>query len=146
VYTKTRLICGKEFQSKAINTRYCSRECRLEARRRRSAASRGLPKTLKRMCENCGERFETIGVYRKYCSDECRQLATVKRKRAKREKKQGTKGHSSEDVFIGLCSVCGADTVFVSECPECGFLSCEKCRNLSGLCNICLRVLNVPAI
>ena len=47
----------------------------------------------------------------------------------------------SEQVFLGLCSVCGADYVHVSECPECGYLSCEKCRNSSGLYNICSDVL-----
>ena len=147
MFTKTCHICGKEFQSKANNARYCSRECKLETGRRRQTAIRGPPKTYKRLCESCEESFETTATNKKYCSQECNRLAAATRKRAKRgtpEKKSGRE--QSEEVFLGLCSVCGADDVPVSECPECGYLSCERCRNLSGLCNICLGVLKVPAI
>ncbi len=147
VFTKTCHICGSEFQTKANNAKHCSRECKLEAKRRRRISLRGPSKTFSGTCERCGETFETRTANKKYCSQECYRLATAERKRAERgiiQKK--TLEEQSEEGFLGLCSVCGADMVHVSECPECGYLSCEKCRNPSGLCNICLHVLKVSAI
>lgn len=147
MFTKTCHICGNEFQTKADNAKHCSRECKLEAKRRRRISLRGPSKTFSGTCERCGETFEARAANKKYCSQECHRLTTAERKRAKRgiiQKK--TRMEQSEEVFPGLCSVCGADDVPVSECPECGYLSCEKCRNPSGLCNICSGVLKVPAI
>jgi ribosomal protein L32 len=146
VFTKTCLVCEKEFQTKAHNTRYCSGECRLEVTRRRNQSSQGPAKIFNRTCEHCGTPFETKVANKKYCSEECYRLATAAKKRVKRGKMRGIKGQLSEDVFLGLCSVCGEDSVPVRECPECGFFSCEKCRDQSGLCNICSGVLKVPAI
>ena len=31
-----------------------------------------------------------------------------------------------------LCSICGTENVEVEECPVCGFLVCNDCRDLSG--------------
>jgi len=147
VLTKTCHICGKEFQSKAHNAKHCSRECKLEARRRRRISSRGKTKTFSRTCERCGNRFETRSANKKYCMPECYRLATAERKRAERGTLQkNTLKELYEKFLLGLCSVCGADDVHVSECPECGYLCCEKCRNQSGLCNICVHLLKVPAI
>ena len=137
MFNKTCLICGKEFQSKAQNARYCSHECKLIVKRNKRDASRGPSKTFKRLCESCGEPFETKVATKKYCSDECYRLATAARKRAKRTKTRRVTGKLSEDAFQGLCSVCGADDVPVSECPECGYLCCEKCRDKSGICSVC---------
>ena len=147
MYTQTCHICGKEFQSKANNARYCSRECKLEIKRRRRISLRGPSKVFSKTCERCGETFEASTANKKYCSQECYRLATVERKRAKRGTLETKSGREqSEEVFLGLCSVCGADDIPVSECPECGYLSCERCCIPSGLCNICVGVLEVPAI
>ncbi len=137
MFNKTCHICGKEFQSKAHNARYCSHECKLIAKRNRRDASRGPSKTFKKLCIKCGEPFETKVATKRYCSDECYRLATAARKRAKRKKTRRVTGKLSEDAFQGLCSVCGADDVPVSECPECGYLCCEKCRDKSGICSVC---------
>jgi len=146
VFTKTCQICGKEFQSQAHNARYCSRECKLESKRRRRISSQGPSKTLSRTCVRCGDLFEARTANNKYCSQECYRIATAERKRAERGTlRKNTGMELSKGVFLGLCSVCGADDVSVSECPECGFLSCGKCRNPSGLCSICSGVLKVPA-
>jgi hypothetical protein len=59
---------------------------------------------------------------------------------------KNTPKKQSEDVFLGLCSVCGADDVPVSECPECGYLCCEKCFNKAEICSICSFVTKIPAI
>ncbi len=135
MYNKTCHICGKEFHSSAHNTKYCSRECKLESKRRRRIASQGPSKAFKRTCVQCGGSFETRSANKKYCSQECYRLATAARKRAERSKLQRkTQMKESEK---GLCSVCGADDVPVSECPECGYLCCVECHDESGMCSIC---------
>ena len=138
MFTKTCHICGKEFQSKAHNAKHCSRECKQEAKRKRRISLRGPSKTFSRTCKQCGETFEARTAKKKYCSDECYRLATAERKRAKRGTLQTkTLKKQSEEVFLGLCSVCGTDDVPVSECPECGYLSCDKCHDESRLCSVC---------
>ena len=138
MFTRTCHICGKTFQSLAYNSRYCSRECKLEIKRRRIKSSRGPSKTLHRICVWCGAPFETKVYNKKYCSQECNHLATAERKRTKRatlQKKTGIK--LSEGLFLGLCSVCGSDDVLVLDCPECGYLSCGNCHDKLGICSVC---------
>jgi predicted nucleic acid-binding Zn ribbon protein len=137
VFTKTCQICGKKFKTRANNAKHCSQECRLEARRKRRFASLGPTKTILRLCEKCGKSFETKTTYQKFCSDKCYRLATAERKRVERKKRREVIIQINEDVFLGLCSVCGADDAQVSECRDCGFLSCEDCLNDSGFCRIC---------
>ena len=138
VFTKTCHICGKDFQTKANNAKHCSRECKLESKRRRWKSSRGPSKTSSRTCERCGETFETRTANNKYCSQECYRLTTAERKRAKRGiLRKKTRMEQSLEGFRGLCSVCGADDVPVVECPECGYLSCDKCHDGSRLCGVC---------
>jgi predicted nucleic acid-binding Zn ribbon protein len=138
VFTKTCHICGKEFQSSAHNAKHCSRECKLESRRIRRMSLRGPSKTYSRTCERCGDPFETTIANKKYCSQECYRIATAERKRAERGTLQKTSlKNQAMKVFLGLCSVCGADAVPVSECPECGYLSCEECHDKTGICGVC---------
>jgi predicted nucleic acid-binding Zn ribbon protein len=147
VFTKTCHICGKEFQTKANNAKHCSHECKLEAKRRRRIASLEPSRNFSRTCTQCGGPFETRVANKKYCSQECYRLATAERKRVARRKLQKTpRGKRSEKGFQGLCSVCGADDVPVSECPECGYPSCVKCSDESGMCSICSREYPVPVL
>lgn len=143
MFTKTCLICGKKFQSKAHNTKHCSRACRLEAKRRRWAASHGPRKIYNRTCVVCGKSFETKLAVQKYCSSKCYKLAWVNKKRSegKKHRKQRSKKTLSKEVFMGLCSVCGDEDVPVFECTECGYLSCARCRNDLGVCKICSGIL-----
>ena len=125
------------------NAKHCSRECKLEAKRRRWAASYKPRKIQVKTCVTCGKSFEAKRAQRKYCSDECYTLAGILRKRVKRKKQPKKKElkNLSEAVFRGLCSVCGVDGVPVVECSECGYLSCRKCINDSGICKICSGML-----
>jgi len=66
--------CGKQFIRKPslsrFKTKYCSRECHKEARRK---ALLRVDKT----CQTCGKPFQTtpsLGERKKYCSVECRNL------------------------------------------------------------------------
>lgn len=138
-HTKVCLICGKLFQSEAHNARYCSRECKLEVKRRRNKAAGGPLKPLIRECEYCGKSFETRVANKKYCSQECYRSATSERKRVKRgiSRSQAADRLSGKGALLGLCSVCGAENTAVAVCPECGFLSCDSCHNPFGICNIC---------
>jgi predicted nucleic acid-binding Zn ribbon protein len=139
VFTKTSQICGKKFQTRANNAKHCSKECRLEAKRRRRSASRGSPKTIKKICDRCGKSYETKLTIQKFCSDECYRLASAERKRVKREKRREIVIKPNEDMFLDLCSICGAENVPVSECRTCGFLCCGECLNDSGLCRVCIK-------
>jgi hypothetical protein len=147
VYTKTCHICGEAFQSSAHNAKHCSRECRLEAKRRRRAASQGPAKSSNRTCLQCSLIFDTRTANKKYCSQECYRLATAARKRFERGTPQKrTPRKRSEEGFQGLCSVCGADEGLVSECPKCGYPSCIKCFDESGVCSICSGEPLVPVL
>ncbi len=138
MFTKICHICGKDFQSSAHNAKHCSPECKLEAKRRRWISSRGSSKTINKKCERCGVAFETGTANKKYCAQECYRIATLERKRAERGTRQqkALKG-KSEKGFMSLCSVCGTEMVPVSECPECGYLSCDNCSDKTGLCSVC---------
>ena len=145
MFTKTCHICRKEFQSSAHNAKHCSRECRLEAKRRRWVSSRGPSKTINKRCGRGGEVFETRIASKKYCSQECYRIATAERKRAERgTRHQRAPEGKSEKGFMSLCSVCGAEMVPVSECPECGYLNCMDCSDESDLCGVCSDEQIVP--
>ena len=147
VITKSCHICGKEFQSSAHNAKHCSRDCKLEAKRRRRQSSRGPMKTFSKECKRCGEAFETRSSSKKYCSQECYRVATAERKRTERNtRQQRTPKSHSEETFLSLCSVCGTEMVPVSECSECGYLNCEDCNDESELCGVCSEDQIVPVL
>jgi hypothetical protein len=147
MFTKTCLICGKRFQSKAHNAKQCSPECRHKAKQIRWATLHGPRKTHHKTCMICRESFETIYAVQKYCSSECYKSArTIGKRILRKNKKPKDKIIRSKPVFRGLCSVCGADDVRVIECSECGHPVCRKCRNDSGVCKICSGVRVVPSI
>ncbi len=146
MYTKICHICGKQFQSAAHNAKHCSRDCKLAAKRRRRQSSRGPLKTFSKECKRCGEAFDTRTYSKKYCSQECYRVATAERKRAERRtRQQRTPKGQSEEAFLSLCSVCGADEVPVLECHECGYLNCVKCSDESELCSLCSGEQITPA-
>ena len=148
MFTKTCLICGKEFQSKAHNAKHCSPECRLEAKRRRRAASHGPRKVYSSVCPVCGKPFDTIYAVKKYCSSECYRSARSRMKYVKRKKRNSPSERNIhlKAFFRSLCSVCGANNVPVTECSECGYLVCSNCRNDLGICKICTGTRVIPTI
>jgi hypothetical protein len=91
-------------------------------------------KTYQKICYVCGKSFETKILVKKYCSQDCY-------KKGKRKSKGGDwserENHSSNLGFIDLCSVCGAEKIYVAECQKCGFLACNNCLDNLGMCSIC---------
>ena len=132
MFTKTCLICGKTFESKAYNAKHCSHECRLEAkRRRRKVSHKESRKTYQKDCVLCGKQFDSKWILQKYCSSECYREAGVIRKRLLRGNSRNTvkRKRISRVTFRGLCSICGAEDVPVQVCSTCGYLSCKNCHN-----------------
>lgn len=66
-------ICGKEFAG--AGKRYCSPECRKEAKKRRQ--------TIDRFCPICGKQI--LIPRKRYCSDECRKEAELRNEKRRRE-------------------------------------------------------------
>jgi len=135
-FTKTCHICGIQFESKANNTRYCSRECRLAMKKRINIERRGPLKTYQKTCGFCGTAFETRVWNKKFCTDECYRQYHIHRKRAKRLSGLDVQSGSS-NILLGLCSICGKENILVVECPNCGYLCCADCRNAKGICSVC---------
>ena len=58
--------CGKEFQTKDANKKYCNKYCRAADKR------------VWIDCKTCGKRFETYKLFgRKFCSNECRATRRI---------------------------------------------------------------------
>ena len=76
-------VCGKEFELRRADQRYCSEACKKKARYiiRRADASDG--ETLKggMRCAECGKPFDQIKANQKYCSYQCQWKAATRRKR-----------------------------------------------------------------
>lgn len=64
--------CGKSFETKVLNTKYCSRECYKEMQPllRESRITR-LKLGVKK-CFGCGKMFRKSFAGEKFCSDKCR--------------------------------------------------------------------------
>lgn len=86
-------ICGKHFQARRIDARYCSNACRQKAYRRKKGSSSTMEEiTAKRLftkrhtgtmveCLFCGYKFSIDGTQggKLYCSASCKQKAYRKR-------------------------------------------------------------------
>lgn len=85
--------CGKRFQLRAVNTIYCSDECRISARKRarEKAAAQHREEISNRICPICKKKFDPINNAQKYCSKKCCGIANkeAKRKWAKQKKSTG---------------------------------------------------------
>ena len=99
VYEKVCAICGKEFETKTANAKYCSAECKKvadkrwkeEHREEQNAKRRGLYLAT---CPVCGKRFTKTGNFKTYCSTECRREGELmkwrnRKKQLTQEKKMG---------------------------------------------------------
>ena len=104
--------CGKEFEPKSVNHRYCSRQCQMEAARADWKAL-GILKT----CEWCYKEFEATNSRVKYCSEACRKKAAseyVKQCEARKKAKQLTDEKVSRkpktlDEWSREATACGLD-------------------------------------
>ena len=90
--------------SRASNAKYCSRECRMEARKQRSRAGRSPPKTYKKICLLCGKNFEATNKKTRYCFLDCYKMMGIISKRKKKKTE-------AEELLLDICSVCGAASV-----------------------------------
>lgn len=72
---RTRICegCGKEFESRANNVKFCSRSCYMRFRLALEKANYVSQRTVeKRVCPFCGKEFETLRSNMKFCSRQCR--------------------------------------------------------------------------
>jgi hypothetical protein len=128
----TCVICGHTFNARVSNAKYCSDDCRKKAKNLKSMERTKKRKPFQKTCAFCGESFETLFSTKKYCSIHC------KRKAANVKKRKGpVKFRVEKKEVFDLCSICGTENIQVEECPVCGFLVCNNCRDSSGTCKIC---------
>ena len=128
----TCVICGRSFNARTSNAKYCSDDCRRKAKNLKSRAQRKERTPLQKTCVICARSFETFANNKMYCSRECKKAAERRRKRARPVRSIVEK----VEVF-DLCSICGTENVQVEDCPVCGFPVCGNCRDSSGICKIC---------
>ena len=85
--------CGKRFQLRAVNTIYCSDECRISARKRarEKAAAQRREEIGHRICPNCGKEFIPRDNAQKYCAKKCCDMANkAKKQKAGRKAEMGS--------------------------------------------------------
>jgi len=114
--------CGKEFDSQRSNvlsgrTKYCSRECSAEGRKRR----------VTKYCQECGLSFEVVVSHsnQKYCSTEC--AYAVKSRAFRKESVPWYKGGPVEVV----CHTCGKIFEVNIARKETAKYCSRECHNLS---------------
>ena len=83
------VVCDKPFEMKSNNSRYCSKECKKEARNLRVRERRRKEKKNKvEKCAYCSKEYEQKHNNQKYCSAECGLLAKKEQDRIAREQKK----------------------------------------------------------
>src|SRR5574344_2885610 len=89
-------VCDKPFEMKSNSSRYCSEECKKEARNLRARERRRKEKKNKvKKCEYCSKEYEKKHSNQKYCSKECGILARRERERIVREQEKRKKINES---------------------------------------------------
>lgn len=71
-------VCGEEFET-SRPAKYCSEDCKHEAKKARRRASRKVSK----VCPICGTEFKGTSKD-KYCSDECSELSNLRKTKSNR--------------------------------------------------------------
>ena len=84
--------CGEEFESKRLNTLFCTPNCRARFYRQEAAENR----SRECVCENCGSTFITTRSDTKYCSDACRTAAN---RRMQKERNAAKRAAKAEPVL-----------------------------------------------
>lgn len=115
--------CGKEFVPQYGQSRYCSRECREKAIKKREHGQHG-EKTTKK-CAHCGKEFEPERKDIKYCSEECREEAHRTMMRERYHKKK-----SDREVLVKKCIVCGKEFTTDNDRRAICSAECRKKRRL----------------
>lgn len=82
-------ICGKPFEKKRYNQKYCSRICQLEANRTFARERQRRMSTFgtiyKKICPFCGKLFTTTDKRKIYCSSDCQMKINIQRKKEQRQ-------------------------------------------------------------
>lgn len=137
--------CGKPFEKKNYNQKYCSKECYLKSNHPSQAVHEI------RVCPGCGKEFVTKNASSSFCSKKCYAHLNNKRVRGwQRSKKQ-----ISESAFERVCNSlrkCGYEYVsgyescqskIVIKCLRCGTemrICADSCRdNRPIVCKQCSR-------
>ena len=82
-------VCDKPFEMKSNSSRYCSEECKKEARNSRARERRRKEKKNKdKKCAYCSKEYEQKHGRQKYCSTEGKLLAKKEQDRMAREQKK----------------------------------------------------------
>lgn len=129
--------CGKEFESKGPNVKYCSVECRNKDLLIRQG------KFQNRKCLNCGKEFETSDGRKKFCCGSCRYEYELKQKvKGKQEKKCLNCGKEFE-AERHATKYCSKDCQKINEsiqkykdiegsitCKECGFMGNDLIKHI----------------
>src|SRR5574344_2199598 len=82
------VVCDKPFEMKSNSSRYCSEECKKEARNLRARERRRKKKKNKvKKCGYCSKEYEPRHSNQKYCSTECKLLGKkqIERNRVRTE-------------------------------------------------------------
>ena len=83
------VVCNKPFEMKSNNSRYCSEECKKEARNLRVRERRRKEKKNKvKKCAYCSKEYKQEHSNQKYCSKECGILAKKEQERMFREQEK----------------------------------------------------------
>ena len=143
-------LCGKEFDTKSGQKKYCSLECRCKrdglavfakyhlknpnAQITSKCSGRdikkliGLPQTRRVTCRFCGKKFETKSIRKKFCSHNCRQKYYYYKQRNN----------------IKICEICGKEFESTKSTRKYCSAVCER-KAKSAQANIRLHKLNPNA-
>ena len=101
-------ICGREFIQTHGNQKYCSEECRIEAKQlldqQYYSLKRESEEPILAECEYCHDLFIKQHGNQKYCSDECQYYSTLEKNAEARIKSYYKNKKRGGDKFWGLGS------------------------------------------
>ena len=115
---KTCPVCGEQIKKKQGGAKYCSYDCKKQARliRVREQYHQKLSKLEQKTCPHCGKKFFPKHRNQRYCSVECKDLAAS----ARVKKTEGTY------IPPNMCKWC--DTRFAPDVVDQKYC-CDDCRN-----------------
>ena len=98
-YTKICVFCETGFTAPRVDSRFCSKRCRVQDQVRQENAAY-VPKRYDRKCEKCGVKFVAARVNKIYCSKSCNGPARP-------EKPPKPKKSTIRKLWIRRCEACG---------------------------------------
>ncbi len=130
-------FCGKEFNPRGTNRKYCSAECTYKEykKRRQTRMNWLIENRANKTCPVCGKEFKAHNLNQKYCSPECKHQVDIKRDRVLYYTRRGREVPERQSGPI-TCAFCGKEfepttynNRFCSEqCKHLGHLRWERAR------------------